>query len=275
MDLKGKNILVLGLGESGLACARWCSRHGAHVRVIDTREQPPQLQALKYDVPNAVYKASPNLCDNINGIDIVVRSPGLAPGELLDLEKRCRERGIAWLAELDLFMNALQALSQEQGYRPKLVAVTGTNGKTTVTRLCGALAERAGVKVAVAGNISPAMLDELVRRLDANDLPELWAIELSSFQLHGVEGFAPTAATVLNVTQDHLDWHGLMEQYAQDKARVYGLAGSGTVCVVNRDDDYSRRLVPEKSSVLSASYRCRRQHSSDAHTQAPQTRAGP
>jgi UDP-N-acetylmuramoylalanine--D-glutamate ligase len=248
MELKGKNVLVLGLGESGLACARWCARQGASVHVADTRETPPQLAMLKADVPAAVFTHTRLADISIDGTHAVVRSPGLAPHDLSAIEQQCEQRGIAWLAELDLFVAGLKQLKAERGYRPKLVAITGTNGKTTVTRLCGVLAERAGVKVAVAGNVSPAMLDELSTRIDANELPELWVLELSSFQLHGVQDFSPTTATVLNVTQDHLDWHGSMELYAQDKARVYAAAA---LCVINRDDAYSGKLAPDQATVLS------------------------
>jgi UDP-N-acetylmuramoylalanine--D-glutamate ligase len=100
-----------------------------------------------------------------------------------------------------------------------VLAVTGTNGKTTVTALTGQLVQRAGKSVAVAGNIGPSLLDTLPERIDAQALPEVWVLELSSFQLDAAHGFEPTAATVLNITQDHLDWHGDMAAYAAAKAR--------------------------------------------------------
>ena len=103
-----------------------------------------------------------------------------------------------------------------------MLAVTGTNGKTTVTALTGQLVERSGRTVAVAGNIGPTLLDTLAQKLDAGALPQVWVLELSSFQLDGASGFEPTAAAVLNLTQDHLDWHGSMEAYAAAKARVFG-----------------------------------------------------
>jgi len=120
-----------------------------------------------------------------------------------------------------------------KGYTPAVLAITGTNGKTTVTALTGQLVERAGKSVAVAGNIGPTLLDTLSARMDADDLPEVWVLELSSFQLDGVQDFEPTAATVLNLSQDHLDWHGDMAAYAAAKARVFGRKG---VMVLNRED---------------------------------------
>ncbi|MDR2852592.1 MAG: hypothetical protein LBV61_06010, partial [Burkholderiaceae bacterium] len=134
----------------------------------------------------------------------------------------------------------------ETGYAPAILAVTGTNGKTTVTSLTGLLVERAGKSVAVAGNIGPTLLDTLSERIDANALPEVWVLELSSFQLDSANGFEPTAATVLNITQDHLDWHGSMAAYAAAKARVFG---QKALMVLNRDDPQVMAMRPSPSSA--------------------------
>jgi UDP-N-acetylmuramoylalanine--D-glutamate ligase len=128
-----------------------------------------------------------------------------------------------------------------KGYKPAVLAITGTNGKTTVTALTGQLVERAGKTVAVAGNIGPTLLDTLSAHIDAQTLPDVWVLELSSFQLDGVQGFEPTAATVLNLTQDHLDWHGDMKGYAAAKARIFGARG---LMVLNRDDDGVMAMLP-------------------------------
>jgi UDP-N-acetylmuramoylalanine--D-glutamate ligase len=147
------------------------------------------------------------------------------------------------LGELDLFVRALADLKNSQAYTPKVIAITGTNGKTTTTAMTALLAERAGRRVAMAGNIGPTLLDTLSARLD--DLPDTWVLELSSFQLEGggtgVRGFEPDAAVVLNISQDHLDWHGDMAAYVAAKARVYG--GQG-VMVINRDDSRVENMVP-------------------------------
>ncbi|SEI98491.1 MULTISPECIES: UDP-N-acetylmuramoyl-L-alanine--D-glutamate ligase [unclassified Variovorax] len=128
-----------------------------------------------------------------------------------------------------------------KGYTPAVLAITGTNGKTTVTSLTGQLVERAGKTVAVAGNIGPTLLDTLSAHMDADTLPDVWVLELSSFQLDGVQGFEPTAATVLNLTQDHLDWHGGMPAYAAAKARIFGARG---LMILNRDDDGVMAMLP-------------------------------
>jgi len=167
--------------------------------------------------------------------------------------------GIPVVGELGLFAHALKALAEEpetdvapEGgaaslpYRPKVIAITGTNGKTTTTSLTGHLLREAGWDVAVAGNIGPTLLDVLRERMAAGQLPQAWVLELSSFQLEGVQGFEPTAATVLNVTQDHLDWHGSMEAYAAAKARIFGQQG---VMVLNRDDATVMAWLPQPVTV--------------------------
>ncbi|MDP9604387.1 UNVERIFIED_ORG: UDP-N-acetylmuramoylalanine--D-glutamate ligase [Variovorax paradoxus] len=128
-----------------------------------------------------------------------------------------------------------------KGYTPAVLAITGTNGKTTVTSLTGQLVERAGKTVAVAGNIGPTLLDTLTAHMDAETLPDVWVLELSSFQLDGVQGFEPTAATVLNLTQDHLDWHGDMAAYGAAKARIFGAHG---LMILNRDDAGVMAMLP-------------------------------
>ncbi len=124
-----------------------------------------------------------------------------------------------------MYAAALAYLRSQHGYAPCVLAITGTNGKTTVTSLTGQLVERAGETVAVAGNIGPTLLDTLAGHIDTDTLPQAWVLELSSFQLDGVTGFQPTAATVLNITQDHLDWHGDINAYAAAKARIFGQTG--------------------------------------------------
>jgi UDP-N-acetylmuramoylalanine--D-glutamate ligase len=238
MNLNSLSVLVLGLGESGLAMARWCAAQGAQVRVADSRSAPPGLAALQREVPAAQVHCGNLGADLLGDAQLVLRSPGIAPHatEFAALKQAAAERGVPMAGELHLLQWALDALREERGYAPKIVAITGTNGKTTVTRLTGLMLERAGWSVAVAGNISPSMLDVLQARLQADDLPAAWVLELSSFQLHGMTDFAADAATVLNITQDHLDWHGDMTAYAADKANIFGNQGAQGVMVLNRDD---------------------------------------
>jgi UDP-N-acetylmuramoylalanine--D-glutamate ligase len=290
LQLRDLPVLILGLGASGLAMARWCVGHGAVVTVADTRQAPPQLDAFRAECPQAGFVSGPLEAALVEGTSIraVFRSPGLSPETVAPVVDAARAMGLWQGGELDLFAAGLQALRERWGYRPQVLAITGTNGKTTVTSLTGQLVARAGKTVLVAGNIGPTLLDTLgeaitqaerdatalqVREssnaveepelesapspaLDidpadepvsaaiipavpaplsamARALPQVWVLELSSFQLDGSEGFEPTAATVLNISQDHLDWHGSMQAYSAAKARIFG---QQALMVLNRDD---------------------------------------
>jgi UDP-N-acetylmuramoylalanine--D-glutamate ligase len=246
--LHDQHVLILGLGASGLAMARWCARSGARVTVADTRANPPQLVALQRDLPAARFVSGPFNAAMVEGTDIraVFRSPGLAPIDLAIVLEASRALGLWVSGELGLFSQALADLKETQDYAPQVLAITGTNGKTTVTSLTGQLVQRAGKTVAVAGNIGPSLLDTLSAQLDTDALPEVWVLELSSFQLDGETTFEPSAATVLNVTQDHLDWHGSMAAYVQAKARIFG---QQSLMVLNRDDPVVMGLLPEPTRV--------------------------
>ncbi len=237
-----RSVLVLGLGESGLAMASWCAAQGAEVTVADTREEPPGLARLRAELPQARFVAGPFAAELLEGVQAVYRSPGLSPSQIAPVAAAAAERGVPLAGELALFTRGLKQLRIEQGYAPAVLAVTGTNGKTTVTSLAGQLVERSGRTVAVAGNIGPTLLDTLAQRTASGALPQVWVLELSSFQLEGAEGFEPTAAAVLNVTQDHLDWHGGMEAYAAAKARIFGREA---LMVLNREDPVVMRMRPE------------------------------
>ena len=341
-QLHNQSVLILGLGDSGLAMARWCSRFGAQVQVVDTRAEPPHLAALRAELPHVKFVHGAFDASLVEGQDVraVFKSPGLSPESVALVWNAAVAAGLWVGTELTLFAQALSDLQTSMAYHPKVLAITGTNGKTTVTSLTGQLLERAGKRVAVAGNIGPTLLDTLSKALDkaaeeqaaadviaaqeaaelaageaaaeqaraaaeakekveaaqavqvaldaeealaqeaaaeggaesqmaltgteaeqltqaaATDdepfevdlppleppppppadhpyLPQVWVLELSSFQLEGVDNFEPTAATVLNLTQDHLDWHGSMDGYGAAKARIFGKHG---VLVLNRED---------------------------------------
>ncbi|WP_151635836.1 UDP-N-acetylmuramoyl-L-alanine--D-glutamate ligase [Noviherbaspirillum aerium] len=249
MNYQGKKVLVLGLGESGLAMALWLARCGAVPRVADTRAEPDRLPALRTAVPDAEFVSGPFNAALVEGIDFVAVSPGLAPNrELADIIPAAQEKNIPLWGEIELFAQALAALREQRGYAPKVIAITGTNGKTTVTSLTGLLCRRAGLATQVAGNISPAALDVLREALDRNALPQAWVLELSSFQLHTTYSLQADVATVLNVTQDHLDWHGDMDAYAADKARIFG---ANTIRLLNRDDARVMQMAAPMAANIS------------------------
>lgn len=236
--------LILGLGETGLAAARWCLRHGVAMRVADTRESVEGVERLRADSPaglDARLGSAALQGATLDGVSRIVISPGLCPREpaLASFLADARERGVEVIGEIELFARALADL-REQGYRPRVLAVTGTNGKTTVTAMARRLAEAGGLSAVAAGNISPPALTALMDALDDEALPDVWVLELSSFQLECTQSLAPDAAVVLNLSQDHLDWHGSMQDYAAAKARLLEKAA---VAIVNRDDPLVMAMV--------------------------------
>ncbi|WP_353432492.1 UDP-N-acetylmuramoyl-L-alanine--D-glutamate ligase [Polynucleobacter sp. MWH-UH23A] len=253
-------FLILGLGESGVAMAKWCLRNGAVVRLADTRERTNLSERQLAWLAELEFTGLKEACfgplsdDLLNDIDVIGISPGLSPLQEPTesfLVKARKARVDVW-SEIEFFARAIAAmeriaLEKQSTYATSVLAITGTNGKTTTTALTGQLCERAGKKVAVAGNISPAALDKLMACLDAadqiEDMPDIWVLELSSFQLVYTDSLNATAATVLNITQDHLDWHGNMSSYAQAKAKIFG---KNTVCVLNRDDSLVMSLLSDE-----------------------------
>ena len=243
VPMQGQRVLILGLGASGMAMARWCVRAGAQVTVADTRDAPPQWAALQSELPEVRFVPGAFTSALVDGqnLSAVYRSPGLSPAAVASVVDAARAIGLPVGGELDLFTQALRGLAQAHGYQPSVLAITGTNGKTTVTSLTGQLLEHAGISAVVAGNIGPSLLDTLCARIDAEDLPQAWVLELSSFQLEDAHGFEPTAAVVLNITQDHLDWHGSMEAYTAAKAKIFG---QQALMVLNRDDAAVMAMLP-------------------------------
>jgi UDP-N-acetylmuramoylalanine--D-glutamate ligase len=235
-SLHHQNVLILGLGISGLAMARWCVRFAANVTVVDTRANPPQLEQLKSELPTVKFVCSQfesSLIEN-QTIQYLLISPGIKPSDVADIVATAKRQELIVCNELTLFTMALNELKETNAYRPHVLAITGTNGKTTVTSLTGQLVACAKMSVAVAGNIGPSLLDTLSGKLDASTLPEVWVLELSSFQLNDASDFEPTIGVVLNISQDHLDWHGTMADYNVAKSHVYG---TRSTMIMNRDDD--------------------------------------
>jgi len=183
-DLSDKNVLILGLGASGLAMARWCAGQGARVRVWDSRSDPPQAAALAAEVAGSSFFSGELTADSLDGIARIYKSPGLSPGDerLAPLLQAARAANVPVRGELDLFSQALAQLKSERGYAPKILAITGTNGKTTTTSLTGQLVERAGRSVAVAGNIGPTMLDTLAAAIAAQAVADVEAAEQAAAQ---------------------------------------------------------------------------------------------
>lgn len=238
-------MLVLGLGETGLSIAQWASRQGArHVRVADSRAQPPGVNALRIGAPHAELRTGAFEHAHLQGIDLVGVSPGVPVAE--PVVQEALRRGVPVVGDIELFAQAVPTLYAGRA-QPTVIAVTGTNGKTTVTALTGALVRGAGVDVEVAGNIGPAALTALMARVDRDVLPAAWVLELSSYQLETTSSLDPDAATMLNLSEDHLDRYAGIEAYGAAKARIFH--GAGTQ-VLNRDDTASMAMRRPGRKVL-------------------------
>lgn len=218
-----KRVLVVGLGLTGFSCVRYLAMRGFDVTVVDTREQPPKLEELRREFPQvAVHTGglSPTLFDD-HGLLVV--SPGVSVRE--PEIARVLEQGAEVIGDIELFAREATA---------PVIAVTGTNGKSTVTALTGAICRQAGLKTAVGGNIGVPALSLL-----ADDEPDVYVLELSSFQLETTTSLNARAAAVLNLTPDHMDRYHDLDEYAGAKARIF--RGNGTM-VINADDPHVMRM---------------------------------
>ncbi|HEY8888058.1 MAG TPA: UDP-N-acetylmuramoyl-L-alanine--D-glutamate ligase, partial [Gallionella sp.] len=227
MQLKDKSVLVLGLGETGLSMLRWLSAQGARVCAADSRNNPPGLAAAKEYVAEPLIHCGAFNDALFDGIELIAISPGVPLRD--PAVARAIARGIDVVGDIELF--AQQLATNDLRLKTKVLAITGSNGKTTVTSMVEHLCKAAGKDVVVAGNISPAVLDVVLER--GVNQPEVWVLELSSFQLETTSSLDADAATVLNVSEDHLDRYAGMAEYSAAKARIF--AGCG-VQVLNRDD---------------------------------------
>lgn len=301
-------VLVLGMGISGLAMARWCARRGDKVTLVDSRSDGALLDRVRSEMLGVDVQQRPLDTElmTVAPWAMIYVSPGLSPSDLSEVSNWADAHTVRVCGELDLFIEGLrvhepaaeptsEALDAEieveiepeadvgaeadvdvdvdadadvdedletpasgpidpitpavtvKSRAPKVLAVTGTNGKTTVTALTHHLLRWAGVQAVAAGNIGPSMLDALMACLDNNEWPAVWVLELSSFQLARANDFNPSAATILNISQDHMDWHGDMAAYGAAKQRIFG---NTSLRVLNRDDGESMRSQPPPPPVL-------------------------
>ena len=212
-----KHSLIVGLGVTGSAVARYLTARGERVRVIDSRAAPPGLQELRLAVPDV--DVSLETLDErwLDHASRVLLSPGL-PYDL-PLAVEARRRGLAVIGDVELFALAVRA---------PVIAVTGSNGKSTVTTLASKLLESQRLRAPAGGNLGPPALD----LLDGAEA-DAYVLEISSFQMETTDSLAPLAATVLNVSADHLDRHGTLELYAELKEKLLKAA---EYAIVNADD---------------------------------------
>ncbi len=227
LDLKNKRVLVVGLGKSGVAAARFLKRQGARVTVSDTRPASSIAELAPLLDEGIMVEAGSHGLLTFRRQDLIVVSPGVSPAvpEL----RRVRSLGIHIIGELELGMLFLQG---------ETLAVTGSNGKTTTTALVGEIFTASGLPTLVGGNIGRP-----VSAMVADSVPETWNIlEASSFQLETIETFRPRIALVLNITPDHLDRHGSFDNYVAAKARITENQRGDDFLVLNAEDAQTQLL---------------------------------
>jgi len=230
---------VLGLGDTGLSMARWLAGLGAKVSVADTRAEPPHARTFAAEQPGADVAAGAFRSASFEDIDAIAISPGIDPRQPLIADSA--KRGVGIVGDMELFAQALPGIAASRGKpRPQVIAITGSNGKSTVTAMAGEAGAAAGRRTLVAGNIGVPVLDALLEIERGAALPEIFVLELSSFQLETTVSLAPDAATVLNVTEDHLDRYDAIADYAAAKSRIFEGARAQ---VLNRDDAWSMGMA--------------------------------
>lgn len=229
-----KKVLVLGLGETGLSLVRGLVAQGARVRAADSRDLPPTFAVLRVELPQVEINCGAFRDELFNDIDLIAISPGVPLAE--PAVQRAVARGIPVVGDIELF--AQQLAISDRNPKAKVIAITGANGKTTVTTLVGEMCRAAGLDTEVAGNISPAVFDVMLRRNFKQ--PDCWVLELSSFQLETTSTLDADVSTVLNISEDHLDRYAGMDAYAAAKARIFH--GDG-VQILNRDDERSLSML--------------------------------
>lgn len=221
-----QRVLVLGLGETGLSALRWLRKEGAEVSIADSRLHPPGVDDIVKTYPDIKVHTGPFVMDVLMDCDFIVSSPGVPLAE--PALQAAIAQGKRVIGDIELFALHRPASA-------KVIAITGSNGKTTVTSLVGEICKRAGLNTVVAGNIGLPVLDTL-----DDKAPDVYVLELSSFQLETTYSLKVDVATLLNISEDHMDRYDSIEAYAAAKARIYDHA---TLAVVNRDDPASLGLT--------------------------------
>lgn len=243
LNLKNKKVLVVGLGVTGLSMARWLDAKGAVVAVADSRDQPPHAARLQAELPGVPLFTGKLRAEVFLNSDLLAVSPGVSLREPAVAD--ALEHGVEVVGDIELLAQALRI--QDLELRTRVIAITGANGKSTVTEMVGAMCRKAGLHTVVAGNIGLPVLDALSDLERRGETADVFVIELSSFQLETTHTLNPAVATVLNVTEDHMDRYAGMDEYAAAKARIF--TGNG-VQVLNREDRYSLAMAQPNRRVM-------------------------
>jgi UDP-N-acetylmuramoylalanine--D-glutamate ligase len=231
MSLSKQRAVIVGLGKTGLSCARYLHARGKRFAVTDSRVAPPELSALQTFAPEAELYLGGFDAAVLEDASEVILSPGVSLRE--PLLQTAMQRGIPIAGDIELFARSVHA---------PVIGITGTNGKSTVTTLVAEMAKRAGKRVLEGGNLGRPALDLL-----ADAVPDLYVLELSSYQLETTSSLKLAAAAVLNVTPDHMDRYDTVEDYAQAKARIFMHADTA---VINADDEFVSAMPRANQNTL-------------------------
>ncbi len=221
MELRGRNVLIVGFERTGAALARFLVDRGARVRVTDKKPAGAfGARMAQFAARGVAFETGGHRAESFLGADLIVPSPGVPP--LAEI-RAARERGVPVLSEVELAGRFL---------RGRVVGITGSNGKSTTTTLVHRILRDAGFRARLAGNIGTP----LVSFVDKSRDDDVFVTELSSFQLEYTDTFAPAVAALLNLSENHIDWHGSFESYAAAKAKLFARMGPEGLAVLNRDD---------------------------------------
>ncbi len=229
--MEAKNYIIIGLGKTGLSCAKFLAQQYVNVGVMDTREIPPNLSELQQDYPEVIIKTGMLDTEWLKQADTVILSPGVDP-RLPEIQA-VRDAGISIIGDVELFSQFANA---------PVIAITGSNGKSTVTTLLAEMAQAAEKDIKVGGNLGTPALD-----LISYPAPDFYILELSSFQLETVSSLNPVASVILNISPDHMDRYDSFEAYQAAKTRVFN--GDG-VMVINNDDGNVKRLAVAQRNCI-------------------------
>ncbi len=230
-NITRQKTLVFGLGVTGYSCVNYLVKEGHDVQVFDTRLKPPYLERLYREFPQVEVLQTEFDLNLLGDVRQIIASPGISLSS--SILKAATQQGIAIVGDVQLFSDKAQA---------PIIAITGSNGKTTTTQLIADMFENAGRRVKVGGNIGVPVLDLLVQ-----DVPDVYVIELSSFQLETTPNLKCDVAVVLNISEDHMDRYESFDHYARSKLAIYNNA---THKLLNLDDHWLAKQVNKDDSTV-------------------------
>ena len=236
MNLLGKEVLIIGLGISGLSTIKALNNLGANISVMDSKNEEDLKDILTNIQDISIKKYFGTNIIDLNKVDLIVKSPGVPPNA--EIIQKARKNNIEIITDIELAFR----LSPTE----KIITITGTNGKTTTTTLVGEILKRAKFNTYIVGNIGVGILQEIVK----SKPEDVFVVEASSFQLEDIKQFRPKVSLILNISPDHLDWHGSYENYINAKKNIFKNQGENDYIILNYDDKIIRNFKKEISANI-------------------------